>query len=134
MFSKLMAVRAGVATVLVSATLLCSAQTAPAAKWQASGLDNSTRYLSYSATGPLLCIPTGFVVYFFCCRLSTRTEKGMLGIQVHVENVAALKPFQFDAFEGPDATTNGKKLLRIAVNRPGQPAYAIESFAQRADT
>jgi hypothetical protein len=128
MFLKMMASRAGIATLLVSASLLCTAQTAPAAKWQASRLDNGTRYLSYSATAPLLGKPTAFMVNFFCYPLSTKTEKGMLGIEIHVDNVATLKPFQFDSFEGPDAATNGRKLLRIEVNNPDKPTYVVDSL------
>jgi hypothetical protein len=33
----------------------------------------------------------------------------------------------FDAFEGPDASTHGKKLLRIEIKRPNQPPYTVDS-------
>lgn len=123
-----MAVRFGLAAVLTSASLLSMAQTAPPARWLVSKLENGTRHLSYTATAPLLGKPTTFMVTFFCYPYSTKNVKGMLGIDIYVDNVATLKPFQFDDFEGPDALANGKKLLRITVNSPGKPPYVVDSL------
>ncbi|OYU44697.1 MAG: hypothetical protein CFE44_11565, partial [Burkholderiales bacterium PBB4] len=40
----------------------------------------------------------------------------------------ALKAFQLEEFEGPDATTNGKKLFRISVNTPNTPPFVVDSL------
>ncbi len=122
------AARACLFVLFGSLALTCAAQTVPPAKWETSKLDNGTRYLSYHSTAPQLGKPTPFIVNFFCSPFSTKTEKGMLGIEIYVDNVAALKPFKFDDFDGPDAATNGKKLLRITVNRPGKPAFVADTM------
>jgi hypothetical protein len=125
---KLAGLRAGLLTLCASVAMMAVAQTTPTPKWETSKLDNGARHLSYYANAPQLGKPTPFMVNFFCYPLSTKTEKGMLGIEIYVDNVASLKPFKFDDFDGPDAATNGKKLLRIAVNRPGKPAYVVDSM------
>lgn len=119
--------RAGLFTLFACVSMMAVAQT-PNPRWETSRLDNGTRYLSYYANAPQLGKPTPFMVNFFCYPFSTKTEKGMLGIEIYVDNVAALKPFKFDDFDGPDAATNGRKLLRITVNRPGKPAYVVDSM------
>ena len=116
------------ATLFACLPAVAMAQAATAAKWQASKTENGTRYLSYSSTSPQLGKPTPHTVTFSCNPVSTKTEKGMLGIEVQLDDVASLKAFQFDAFEGPDATTNGKKLLRISVVRPNTPPFTVDSL------
>jgi hypothetical protein len=100
---------------------LSAAQSPSDARWQVTQSGNGTRYLTYSATASVLGKPVAHQVTFFCNPHSTRTEKGMLGLEVRFNQVSVLKAFPFDAFEGPDATTHGKKLLRLTVIRPGQP-------------
>lgn len=128
MFLNFGTARACLFALFASLPFMCAAQTAPTAKWEASTLENGTRYLSYHASAPQLGKPTPFMVNFFCYPFSTKTENGMLGIEIYVDNVASLKPFKFDDFDGPDAATNGKKLLRITVNRPGKPPSVADTM------
>jgi hypothetical protein len=111
-----------------SLSLFCAAQSAPEGKWESSRLENGARTLSYSTTTPLLGKPTAVMVNFFCNPLSTKNEKGVLGFDIYIDNVAALKPFRFEDFEGPDAATQGKKLLRISINRSNKPAFVVDSL------
>ncbi len=99
---------------------------APQGKWVAERTDQGQRSLSYNATVPLLGKPTRVTVSFNCDLLVSKQINGTLGFDVYVNNVAALKPFRFGDFEGPDATTNGRKLMRIAITRSGKPPYSVE--------
>ncbi len=114
--------------LFAAASCVVAAQPVTDAQWEASRLDNGMRYLTYRATAPLLGKPTPVKVNFFCYPFSTKTEKGTLGFEIHVSDIAALKPFRFEDFEGPDAASNGKKLLRISVARPGKPAFVVDSL------
>lgn len=98
-----------------------------AAPWQATHLPSGTRQLSYSTTGLVLGHAIPYRVTFFCHPFSTQQEKGTLGLDIHVQDVAALKGFPFDAFEGPDAETNGKKLLRIAIVGPQSATTVVDA-------
>ena len=126
MFSKTFHFRQALVALLCGAWLLAAAQPVPDGKWLASTLPNGTRLLSYTSPAALLGKPSTVNVGFFCSPVSTKTERGMLGIELTIQGVAALKRFQFDAFEGPDAITHGRKLMRLAVKRPGKPDWVVD--------
>ena len=96
------------------------------AKWQTK-TENGTRYLIYTGSATVAGKPVAHAVTFFCNPTSTRNEKGMLGIEIQFNQVATLKGFPFDAFEGPDASTHGKKLLRLTVLRTGKPDTKVDT-------
>lgn len=121
MYSRRFLTQSALATLLGMLPGLAAAQAPSEATWRATQEPNGTRYLTFSATASVLGKPVAHQVTFFCNPHSTRTEKGMLGIEVRFNQVSVLKAFPFDAFEGPDASTHGKKLLRLTLIRPGQP-------------
>lgn len=121
MYSRRFLTQSALATLLGMLPGLAAAQAPSEATWRATQAPNGTRYLTFSATASVLGKPVAHQVTFFCNPHSTRTEKGMLGIEVRFNQVSVLKAFPFDAFEGPDASTHGKKLLRLTLIRPGQP-------------
>ena len=94
------------------------------AEWQTSK-ENGIRSLSYSATAPVLGKPTYFTVTFHSDTTETKVEHGVIGFDLTVKDVGRLAPFSFGDFEGPDATTGGKKLLTVNVARKGQPALTF---------
>jgi hypothetical protein len=117
-----------VVTVFAALSTISAANPTPApqGKWVAERSDQGQRSLSYNATVPLLGKPTRVTVSFNCDPLVSKQINGTLGFDVYVDNVAALKPFRFSDFEGPDATTNGRKLMRVAITRPGKPLYTVD--------
>lgn len=64
---------------------------------------------------------------FFCSFENTKMLHGAIGFDMRVSGVATLAPFSFDDFEGPDAPTTEKSLMRVSVNRTGQPALAYQA-------
>lgn len=120
------------ATLLASLAVVSAAQVSTAGRWQASMAENGVRYLSFSAASPQLGKTVEHTVTFRYDPKDTKYSKSSIGFAVLVEDVTALKSFPFDAFEGPDASTHGKKLLRLTVNRPGQPPFAVDSFVNGA--
>lgn len=126
MLSRQRVTRSALAVALMALAHLSAAQGVPDAQWQVSKAANGTRYLAYSAHATVLGKQVPQTVTFFCNPVNTQTEKGALGIDVQFNQVAALKPFPFDAFEGPDATTHGKKLLRLTLTRPDKPDTRVD--------
>lgn len=78
-----------------------------AQKWEATAQD-SQHWLKYSASAPLLGHPTPFSIAFHCDPKSGNDVFGTLGFDVSVKDVAELKQFPFDDFEGPDAPVAAK--------------------------
>ncbi len=117
-----------VVTLFAALSIISAANPTPApqGKWVAERTDLGQRSLSYNATVPLLGKSTRVTVSFNCDPLASKQINGTLGFDVYVDNVAALKPFRFADFEGPDATTNGRKLMRVAIARPGKPLYTVD--------
>jgi hypothetical protein len=107
-------------------SLTCAAQPATAGTWVAERADNGGRTLSYNATVPLLGKPTRITVSFNCDPFTSKMVHGTLGFDLYVGNVAALKPFRFDDFEGPDALTNGRKLMRVGITRTDKPLHTVD--------
>ncbi|TAG44905.1 MAG: hypothetical protein EAZ30_16645 [Betaproteobacteria bacterium] len=106
-------------------SMVVGAQTTPAGKWTAERTETGMRSLSYDATVPVLGKPTRVTVSFYCDTFTSKMVHGALGFDLFVDKVAALKPFRFDDFEGPDALSNGKKLMRVSIIRPGKPTYTV---------
>lgn len=109
-----------------SLALMASAQ-GVAGKWEAEKTDNGARYLSWNATVPLLGKPTKVNLAFRCDLTNTKEAQGTLGFDLYVHGVAALKPFAFDDFEGPDATAgaDGRKLMELTVARKGKAPLVL---------
>jgi hypothetical protein len=110
----------------LSLSSLAQTGTTAAGKWEYTTDENGLRNHSYTATMPLLGKPTLVTVNFYCYPRSTKDIQGALGMDVYVANIGNLKPFSFMAFEGPDADTQGKKLLQVAVDRPSKKPYVID--------
>lgn len=106
---------------VVFAQTPASVAATPQGPWKAARA-GSLRSLSYDATASLLGKATPITVKFYRDPTNTRTEAGFLGVDVVFRNVAQLKPFHFDDFEGPDATTQGKKPMRVTLTRKDKPA------------
>ncbi len=64
---------------------------------------------------------------FFCSFENTKILHGAIGFDMRVGAVGKLAPFSFDDFEGPDAPTIGKSLMRIGVDRSGQAALTYQA-------
>ena len=73
------------------------------ATWTAEVQEGGNRYLSWSATVPLLGKPTKINLAFQCNPKSEKDVHGTLGFDLYLHGIAALKPFSFDDFDGPDA-------------------------------
>ncbi len=89
------------------------------AKWKATH-QASLRTLTYDATVTLLGKQAPVRVRFTCDVTNTKNAKGFLSIDVNFVKAPALRPFHFDDFEGPDATTNGKKPMTVTVVSKGK--------------
>jgi hypothetical protein len=88
-------------------------------KWEASR-SGSGRALTYTGVATVLGKATPVTVKFFCDTTYTANEKGALGFDLTLGHVAALAPFHFDDFEGPDAPAVSKDLLVVTITRKGK--------------
>ena len=106
----------------------CFAQTQPASgTWQVVKSENlDQRLLNFSSTTSLLGKNTPFTVSFFCDPTVSKDSAGALGLEV-IFNNAKLQPFNFTAFEGPDAPAASKKLLQVTVMQQGKPVLSMSS-------
>jgi hypothetical protein len=95
------------------------APAASKAKWKSTH-DTSLRTLTYEATVTLLGKQAPITVTFTCDVTNTKSAKGFLSVDVNFLKAPALRPFNFDNFEGPDATTNGKKPMTVTVASTGK--------------
>lgn len=112
--------------MLACVGISASAQT-DSAEWKAELAENGNRYLTWSASVPLLGKPTEINLAFQCNPKSENDVHGTLGFDLYVHGVDALKPFSFDDFDGPDATAgaDGRKLMVLTVNRSGKPPLVL---------
>jgi hypothetical protein len=115
------------ATLVVTAFAAGSLAHASGA-WKSASLDGGTRNLAYQSTATLLGKATPIIVNFFCNPTQSKVARGTLGIEVQIGNVTELKAFRFQDFEGPDALTNGKKLLKVVAERANAPALSFDSL------
>ena len=113
--------------MLTCASLAAPAQTTPGS-WKVTPAING-RSLTWSSTVPLLGKPTKVSLEFTCDPKSVKDVYGTLGLELAISNAAALKPFSFDDFDGPDATAgaDGRKHLELTVTRKGKPPLVIKS-------
>jgi len=96
-----------------------------AGKWEASR-SGSGRFLAYSGVATVLGKATPVTVKFFCDTTYTPNEKGALGFDLTLGHVAALAPFHFDDFEGPDAPAVEKQLLVVTITRRGKEPLSFK--------
>lgn len=96
-----------------------------AGAWQ-SAQDGSMRQLDYSAKVFLLGKASTIQLAFYCDNTETKDVHGTLGFDLYLNDIATLKPFDFDAFEGPDASTGGKKLLRTTLYKGGKVIQTLD--------
>jgi hypothetical protein len=94
-------------------------------KWEASR-SGSGRVLMYSGVATVLGKATPVTVKFFCDTTYTANEKGALGFGLTLGRVAALTPFHFDDFEGPDAPAGEKELLVVTITRKGKAPLSFK--------
>ncbi|MBL8516803.1 MAG: hypothetical protein JNM76_07510 [Betaproteobacteria bacterium] len=114
------------ATLLCATAIVASAQ--PAGTWKTDKLGDTGRTLTYEATVPLLGKPTKINVVFQCDPISKGDVHGTVGFDLYLHKVAALKPFSFDDFEGPDAVAGdkGRKPMALIVKRKGKPPLRMD--------
>jgi len=109
--------------IFFSTTL--SAFAADAGKWAASRA-GSGRSLTYSAVATVMEKATPVTLKFFCDTTYTASEKGAVGFDLTLAHVAALAPFHFDDFEGPDAPASAKELLVVTIARKGKAPLSFK--------
>lgn len=115
-----------VATLLCATSLAATAQ--PAGTWKMDKLGDTGRTLTYEATVPLLGKPTKINLVFLCDPVSKGDVHGTVGFDLYLHKVAALKPFSFDDFEGPDSVAGdkGRKPMALIVKRKGKPPLRMD--------
>lgn len=117
---------------LFFATLLCftalAASAQPAATWKADKQGDTGRTLAYAATVPLLGKPTKINLVFMCDPVSKGDVHGTVGFDLYLHKVAALKPFSFDDFEGPDSVAGekGRTPMALIVKRKGKAPLRLD--------
>jgi hypothetical protein len=93
-------------------------------KWE-SKREQNTRSLTVATTATLNGKTTPVSILFYC---DPSPSKGVvhstLGVDIEFAEIAKLKPFNFEAFEGPDANPGEKMLLTIT--RSGKPASTFK--------
>jgi hypothetical protein len=117
-----------VLSLLLILSASCLAQTqAVIGTWQVAKSENpDQRLLNFSSTTSLLGKNTAFTVSFFCDPTVSKDSAGALGLEIILNN-AKLQPFNFAAFEGPDAPAASKKLLQVTVMQQGKPVLSMSS-------
>ena len=93
--------------------------------WSGSQSQNARR-LDYSAKVFLLGKASQITLSFYVDTTETQQEHGALGFDLTLRDIANLKAFNFDAFEGPDATAGGKKLLRTTLYKAGKVEQTLD--------
>lgn len=124
--------QSGAAFVLPCIMLAC-ALAGPAAaqapgKWSTDKLGDTGRTLAYEATVPLLGKPIKINLVFMCDPVSKGEVNGTVGFDLYLHKVAALKPFAFDDFEGPDAVAGdkGRKPMELIVKRKDKAPLTLK--------
>jgi hypothetical protein len=117
-----------VLSLLLILSASCLAQTQAAiGTWQVAKSENpDQRLLNFSSATSLLGKNTAFTVSFFCDPTVSKDSAGALGLEIVLNN-AKLQPFNFAAFEGPDAPAASKKLLQVTVMQQGKPVLSMSS-------
>lgn len=100
----------------------------PAPTWKSEKLGDTGRTLTYEATVPLLGKPTKINLVFMCDPISKGDVHGTVGFDLYLHKVAALKPFSFDDFEGPDSVAGekGRKPMTLIVKRKGKAPLKLD--------
>lgn len=99
-----------------------------AGKWSMDKQGETGRTLQYEATVPLLGKPTRINLVFMCDPVSKGNVHGTLGFDLYLHKVAALKPFAFDDFEGPDSVAGdkGRKPMELIVKRKDKAPLSMK--------
>lgn len=93
-------------------------------KWE-SKREQNTRILQVSTSATLNGKSTPVSVRFFCDPWPSKGDAhSTLGVDIEFAEINKLKPFNFEAFEGPDANPGEKMLL--AISRKGKPASTFK--------
>lgn len=122
-----------ISTLLLAAWCVLSPVWAQSAIAPAAGVwgnvqsDHGARTLSFKGTAQLMGQTVPVELQFFCSYEESKMLHGAIGFDLRISAVDTLKPFAFDDFEGPDAPTNGKSLMRVSIDRTGQAALAYQA-------
>ena len=128
-FLKFVAVAVGLFCITLSAQAVKVRQATAVASTEGSWFSaqkNSTSTLDYSAKVYLLGKATTISLRFYCDTTESKDVHGALGFDLKLSDISQLTPFDFDAFEGPDAATRGKKLLRTMLYREGKLVQTLD--------
>lgn len=107
--------------------LLAQADAPPG--WSAAH-QGSTRMLNWNGTVSLLDKQTRISLRFSADPTHTRELTGAVGFDLYLpDDVAALAPFNFDDFDGPDAPAAEHDLVLITIERKDQPDLLLRSAA-----
>ncbi|MDX2220498.1 MAG: hypothetical protein SF172_15885 [Burkholderiales bacterium] len=118
--------------VQLAVALLCftaiAATAQPAGTWKTDKLGDTGRTLTYEATVPLLGKPTKINLVFMCDPVSKGDVHGTVGFDLYLHKIAALKPFSFDDFEGPDSVAGdkGRKPMELIVKRKDKAPLVLK--------
>jgi hypothetical protein len=116
---------AALGVVLLVLPVSADAQPSAAATWKASVAENGVRYLTHDTTTTLLGKPVRVSLKFQCDLTRSKAVNGTLGFELHLPAVAALAPFHFEAFEGPDAVAGDRKLMQVTIARGSRPPLSL---------
>jgi hypothetical protein len=97
------------------------------AKWTQPVSGESTRNLTYTAVAQVLGKPTKIEVNFFVDPSNHKESAGALGVDVAFHDSDKFSGFKFDAFDGPDAPAQAKKLMSLSVD--GKPGFQTNEQA-----
>ncbi len=98
-------------------------------QWSPLITTNGTSTLTYTAEAPILRKPGKFTVSFYCNPYNDKVSIGALGFDLTVAKAPTLTSFNFDDFEGPDATAAAKKLVEVIVKRGGKTTLTMKERA-----
>jgi hypothetical protein len=95
--------------------------------WTTQQTESGVHTLAFNGQATLMGKTVPVALQFYRSTSQSKTVQGAIGFELHVSNVDKLAPFAFDDFEGPDASTIGKPLLRATINRTGQAALSFSA-------
>jgi len=119
-------------TFFLAAALLTIAATdayAQSGRWSPLTTANASSTLTYTAEAPILRKPGKFIVSFYCNPYNGKNSSGAIGFNLTVAHATTLTPFNFDDFEGPDATAAAKQLVEVIVKRGGKTTFTMKESA-----
>lgn len=93
-------------------------------RWSPVTRQYNTVEMTYRAVAPLMDRKVPIALRFWC-NSTRKGGVGGLGLEIVVGDYEALAPFDFLAFEGPDAPAGGQKLVHVAMRRSGKPPVAV---------